>query len=94
MTMTLSELQSRFQTALLYLSNNNNLSTRTIPDEVLQLAQRFLNMPRMPMIHVRPEELVVYFLNLLIIASEIGIDLEEKAQEIISNLEQPAYFSA
>ena len=94
MTMTLSELQSRFQAALLYLSNNNNLSTRTIPDEVLQLAQRFLNMPRMPMIHVRPEELVVSFLNLLIIASEIGIDLEEKAQEIISNLEQPAYFSA
>jgi hypothetical protein len=92
--MTLNEIQNRFSNALIYLSNGGAQFSRTIPDEVLSLAQQFQQNPRLPAAQIRPEDLVTSFLNLLIIASEIGIDLEEKTQEVIAALENPAFFSA
>ena len=92
--MTLNEIQNRFQTALIYLSNNNAQFPKKIPEEILTLAQRFLSTPRMTMAQVRPEDVITSFLNLLVVASEIGLDLEEKANEIIGALETPTFFGS
>ena len=64
----------------------------TIPTEVKMLAQSFKK--RVNNIQVRPEELVVAFMNILVMASEAGVDLESKTLEVLMELEHPSFFGA
>lgn len=84
----------RFESAILSLSHINPLQPKKIPTEIKMLAQTFSKRSRHEKIKIRPEELVVAFMNLLTIASETGIDLETKTIEVLMELEQPSYFGA
>ncbi len=90
---SLTEIQLRFESAILSLAQAQMMSQpKTIPTEVKMLAQNFKK--RVNNIQVRPEELVVAFMNILIMASESGIDLESKTLEVLMELENPSFFGA
>ena len=91
---TLQEIQARFESAILSLAQTNPQQPKTIPSEIKMLAKTFKQRPQMNNVQIRPEELVVAFMNILVIASEVGIDLETKTMEILSELEQPSYFGS
>ena len=65
---------------------------KSIPTEVKMLAQNFKK--RTNNIQVRPEELVVAFMNILVMASEAGIDLETKTLEVLMELEHPSFYGS
>ena len=67
---SITEIQMRFESAILSLSQMTTLQPKKIP------------------------ELVVAFMNILIMASESGIDLESKTIEVLMELEQPSFFGA
>jgi hypothetical protein len=90
---SLTEIQLRFESAILSLAQAQNTSQpKTIPTEVKMLAQTFKK--RVNNIQVRPEELVVAFMNILVMASESGIDLETKTLEVLMELEHPSFFGS
>ena len=91
---SITELQLRFESAILSLAQAQMGTTqpRTIPTEVKMLAQSFKK--RVNNIQVRPEELVVAFMNILVMASEAGVDLESKTLEVLMELEHPSFFGA
>ena len=91
---SLTEIQIRFESAIIAISQSNPLQPKTIPQEIKLLAQSFKGRSRVDKIKIKPEELVVAFMNLLVIASEAGIDLELKTIEVLMELEQPSYFGA
>ena len=84
----------RFESAIIAISQMNPLQPKEIPPEIRMLAQSFKGRSRFDKIKMKPEELVVAFMNLLVIASETGIDLESKTIEVLMELEQPSYFGA
>lgn len=90
---SLTEIQLRFESAILSLAQAQTASQpKTIPTEVKMLAQTFKK--RANNIQVRPEELVVAFMNILVMASEAGVDLETKTLEVLMELEHPSFFGA
>ena len=90
---SITELQLRFESAILSLAQAQMMAQpKTIPTEVKMLAQNFKK--RINNIQVRPEELVVAFMNILVMASEAGIDLESKTLEVLMELEHPSFFGA
>ena len=90
---SITELQLRFESAILSLAQAQmTAQPKTIPLEVKMLAQNFKK--RVNNIQVRPEELVVAFMNILIMASESGIDLESKTLEVLMELEKHSFFGA
>lgn len=91
---SLTEIQMRFESAIISISQMNPLQPKTIPNEIKLLAQTFKGRSRFDKIKMRPEELVVALMNLLVIASEAGIDLESKILEVLTDIEQPSYFGA
>lgn len=87
---SLTEIQLRFESAILSLAQAQVTSQpKIIPMEVQMLAQNFKK--RVNNIQVRPEELVVAFMNILVMASESGIDLESKTLEVLMELEHPSF---
>lgn len=91
---TLMEIQARFESALIAISQQTPMDPRTIPEEVKLLAQSFKQRPRLPNVKVKPEDLVMAMMNILVMASEVGVDLEQKVLEVLSAMEQPSYFSS
>lgn len=90
---TLTEIQLRFESAILSLAQAQMLDQpKSIPTEVKMLAQNFKK--RTNNIQVRPEELVVAFMNILVMASEAGIDLETKTLEVLMELEHPSFYGS
>lgn len=90
---TLTEIQLRFESAILSLAQAQMLDQpKAIPTEVKILAQNFKK--RANNIQVRPEELVVAFMNILVMASEAGIDLESKTLEVLMELEHPSFYGS
>ena len=91
---SLTEIQMRFESAIISISQMNPLQPKTIPNEIKLLAQTFKERSRFAKIKMRPEELVVALMNLLVMASEDGINLESKILEVLTDIEQPSYFGA
>ena len=90
---SITELQLRFESAILSLAQAQMTSQpKEIPTEVKMLANNFKK--RINNIQIRPEELVVAFMNILVMASEAGIDLESKTLEVLMELEHPSFFGA
>ncbi|MHA2362350.1 MAG: hypothetical protein ACXAC7_00210 [Candidatus Hodarchaeales archaeon] len=90
--LTLLEIQARFESALLSLSQSTN--PRIIPDEIKLLARSFKQRSRMSTVQIQPDELVMALINVLVIAAELNINLESKTQEFLSQIENPSYSSA
>jgi hypothetical protein len=84
----------RFESAIISISQMNPLQPKNIPDEIKMLAQTFKGRSRLDNIKMKPEDLVVAFMNLLVIASEAGIDLESKTIEVLNEIEQPSFFGS
>ncbi|MHA1449536.1 MAG: hypothetical protein ACTSP4_08970, partial [Candidatus Hodarchaeales archaeon] len=92
---TITEIQNRLM-QIVYSYNESTKDRYDNNSRASELVQRFksamnpniLNNPNIQ------EELVTTLLNLLMIASELGMDLENKALGLIEEMEQPFFVSA
>ena len=92
---TITEIQNRLM-QIVYSYNESTKDRYDNDSRARELVQKFksamnpniLNNPNIQ------EEVVTTLLNLLMIASELGMDLESKALGLIEEMEQPFFVSA
>ncbi|MHA2297860.1 MAG: hypothetical protein ACXADA_17655 [Candidatus Hodarchaeales archaeon] len=92
---TINEIQNRLKNVIYSLNEYTRGSYENDP-RAKELVERF-KMALNPNIMKNPniqEEIVNTLLNLLMIASELGVDLESKTIELIERMEEPLYASA
>lgn len=90
--LTLLEIQTRFESAILSLAITKY--PKAIPDEIKILARSFKQRSRMSTVKIKPEELVIALLNVLAVAAELGFNLEARVHEVLNQIENPAYYSS
>ena len=90
--LTIWEIQSRLETAILALSHSN--SPQQVPEEIQLLARSFKQRSRITQAIVQPVELVLALLNVMVMASELGVNLEGKIEELLAQIEHPSFCSS
>ena len=92
---TITEIQNRLM-QIVYSYNENTKDRYESDSKATELVKRFKSAMN-PNILNNPDiqdELVTTLLNLLMIASELGMDLENKALGLIEEMEQPFFVSS
>lgn len=90
MTASVTDLQNRMQELLYQLSTSRpqSHSERVLKDALSNMTRRALD-PRLDKAKVA-EELVSSLMNILLLAAELGLDIEAKIEQVLTELENRA----
>ena len=90
--MSVSEIQDRMKTLISHFTRNYNAKSPFLNPRLIQSLQKMTD-PNLINNERVAEEIVTAFLNSIILAGQLGIDIESKINEYLIQLEREALFA-
>ena len=90
--MSVSEIQDRVKTLLNHFTGSYNHSSPFFNPELVASLQKAMDPTLLKNEHVA-DEIITVFLNSIILAGQLGIDIESKINEYLIQLEREALFA-
>jgi hypothetical protein len=90
--MSVSEIQDRIKTLITHFTANPNMKSPFFNPELVRSIRKMVD-PNLLNNEKVAEEIITTFLNAIILAGQLGIDIESKINEYLIQLEREAIFA-